>query len=219
MPRPFPQDLRVAAIFSGGIGLGAYQGCAYAPPRELRLSAGVRAGRDRRTLLGEGGLSANAPIEAVLFDDRHDGDRVCFVIDLFAPDGRRPKGLETALARKNDLMFANQTRLRLEALRRELDLAFALDHASQTVALEAREAARALLAGRSRIRALLHLSYRAPREEAGPEKMFDLSKATANDRWHAGALDMAEAVKELSLLSLESRSCELRVIRRTVERA
>ena len=74
-------------------------------------------------LLGDGGLSANAPLEAVLLeDDLQSEERVCFVIDLFARDGERPLGLETALARKNDLLFANQTFKRLELVQRELEL-------------------------------------------------------------------------------------------------
>ena len=34
-------------------------------------------------LLGDGGLCANAPVEAVLLlDDQYDRERVCFVVDL-----------------------------------------------------------------------------------------------------------------------------------------
>src|SRR3954470_16693046 len=64
-------------------------------------------------LLGDGGLSANAPIEA-LANDAAKG--LVFVIDLFARDGERPRSLEDALARKNDIMFGNQTMQRLKLL-------------------------------------------------------------------------------------------------------
>jgi len=64
-------------------------------------------------LLGDGGLCANAPIEA-LFDEIGDED-LTFVIDLFARDGIRPNSLEEAVERKNDLMFGNQTFARLQA--------------------------------------------------------------------------------------------------------
>jgi NTE family protein len=45
---------------------------------------------------------------------------------------------------------------------------------------------------------LVHLSYRAPAHEAGPEKPFDFSRANLADRWQAGALDMAEAIRVAS---------------------
>jgi hypothetical protein len=42
---------------------------------------------------------------------------------------------------------------------------------------------------------LFYLSYRAPREEAGPEKPFDLSRGSLEGRWRAGFLDMQEALQ------------------------
>jgi NTE family protein len=155
-------------------------------------------------LLGDGGLSANAPIEALMFDDRHAGERVCFVVDLFARDGARPTGLESAFARKNDLLFGNQTRIRLDAWRRELELSRALESASG-----------AAEQGRSRVRAIVHLSYRPPPHEAGPEKMFDLSRATVSERWRAGCLDAEEAMREVAAMDLDSSACVLRSIRRS----
>jgi NTE family protein len=152
-------------------------------------------------LLGDGGLSINAPFEAVLLrEDRSDVERVCFVVDLFARDGERPTGLESALTRKNDLLLANQTFLRLEACRRESVL-----HD---------ELAQAGLRTRRGPSAVCYLSYRSPPEEAGPEKVFDLSLATMNDRWHAGALDAAEAVRRLSETSGAHKGWALHVIRR-----
>ena len=42
---------------------------------------------------------------------------------------------------------------------------------------------------------ILYLSYQPPVHEAGPEKPFDFARATLADRWKAGFLDMAEAVR------------------------
>jgi NTE family protein len=42
---------------------------------------------------------------------------------------------------------------------------------------------------------VLHLGYRAPAHEAGPEKAFDFSRASLEHRWNAGAADMAEAIR------------------------
>jgi NTE family protein len=152
-------------------------------------------------LLGDGGLSINAPIEAVLLGEEPGGiERACFVVDLFSRDGERPVGLQAALTRKNDLLLANQTFMRLEAYRRESGMR---DHLARSGA-----------GTRSSVRAVCYLSYRAATEEAGPEKVFDLSLATMSDRWHAGALDAREAIRRLSLGARPEHGWALHVIRR-----
>jgi NTE family protein len=125
-------------------------------------------------MLADGGLSSNAPIEVVLDDD--DRPSIVFLADLFARDGTRPTSLETALERKSDLLFANQTYVKLEAFRRR-----ARDNAD-----------------RMPIPKVMHLSYRAAPHEAGPEKAFDYSRSTLEDRWLAGKMDCEEAKRRLS---------------------
>src|SRR3954467_5358641 len=41
-------------------------------------------------LLGDGGLSANAPVEAILRDENLPDEMLCFVVDLYSRDGCRP---------------------------------------------------------------------------------------------------------------------------------
>jgi NTE family protein len=60
--------------------------------------------------------------------DKTEELRTIFVVDLYPRDGKRPVNLETALARKTDLIFGNQTYLRLEAFRRELLLRHEIAH-------------------------------------------------------------------------------------------
>ena len=69
-------------------------------------------------LLGDGGLSLNTPFDPVL-EDLTTGDLLLYVADLYARDGERPYSLEAAAERKNDLMMANQTCIRLAYLARE----------------------------------------------------------------------------------------------------
>jgi NTE family protein len=126
-------------------------------------------------LLGDGGLSANAPLESVLTDAR---PRLVFVLDLFSRDGGRPRSLAAAVARKNELIFGNQTIRLLEYWRHA-------GHAGN---------------GRSRV---MYLSYRASADEADAEKMFDISAATVKERWAAGIQDMAEALRQVRSGSLE----------------
>ena len=122
-------------------------------------------------LLGDGGLSANAPIECVLRDEESKADILCLVVDLFSPLGARPKNLEQAAARRLDLLFGNQTRRALSALAREYRFR----------------------PGRPKVK-MLHLAYRAPAHEAGPEKQFDYSRQALSERWAAGAADMEYAL-------------------------
>jgi NTE family protein len=124
-------------------------------------------------LFGDGGLSINAPFDPVLEADI-DGDLLMYVIDLYARDGERPLSLEAAAERKNDLLFGNQTLLRLE-------------YCAELRKLRRQSRARQ---GRDRI---VVLSYRPGLEEPGPEKSFELSAGALAQRWNAGALDMAHA--------------------------
>jgi NTE family protein len=125
-------------------------------------------------LLGDGGLSINAPFDPIMKADMQD-DLTLYVIDLYARDGIRPDTLEAAAERKNDLLFGNQTFIRLRyavelrKLRKQSDAGYGDDGTANRIVL---------------------LSYRPGMEEAGPEKSFELSPAAHAQRWKAGYLDM-----------------------------
>jgi NTE family protein len=128
-------------------------------------------------LLGDGGLSLNAPFDPIL-ENAVEGDLWLYIIDLYARDGDRPISLEGAIERKSDLLFGNQTFLRLK------------------YCVELRKARRELegsAQSRRRDRIVL-LSYRPGMEEPGPEKSFELSPAALAQRWKAGLLDMDHAL-------------------------
>jgi NTE family protein len=121
--------------------------------------------------LGDGGLSLNVPFDPIL-NGQSDGDLLLYIIDLYARDGGWPTSLEGALERKNDLLFGNQTVLRLK------------------YCIKLRKA-RAELEGIAHRRdRIVLLSYRPGMEEPGPEKSFELSPAALAQRWKAGVLDM-----------------------------
>ncbi len=123
--------------------------------------------------LGDGGFSLNAPFDPIL---ETAGPLRLYVVDLFPRDGKVPDGLEAAAERKSDLTFGNQTFQRLG------------------YALEARQL-RAALQDLAYEDEIYLLSYRPGREEAGPEKSFDLSETAMAQRWRAGFLDMQHAAK------------------------
>jgi len=163
-------------------------------------------------LLGDGGLSANAPIEALL--EHPPGQPLtCFVIDLFARDGSRPADLETAVARKSDLMFANQSWQRLEAYCREQRLRGDLaEHAESP--REGRTGSRK----EAYAATIYHLSYRPDHSEAGSERTFDYSSRSVASRWEAGALDMKEALA-IDMRRKTSKDVNLIAVRRALARS
>jgi NTE family protein len=143
-------------------------------------------------LLGDGGLSLNAPFDPIL-QSHINGDLLLYVVDLYARDGHRPDSFEAASERKNDLLFGNQTYIRLK------------------YCLELSRLRRKLNGGGDGPREkVILLSYRPGLEEPGPEKSFELSAATLAQRWQAGALDM-----ECSEHSHSHRNEEVVFVRRT----
>jgi NTE family protein len=132
---------------------------------------------------GDAGLSLNVPFDLLLDDDA--GDEPIFVVDLFNRDGEHPQSFAQALERKNDLIFANQTFMRLKARLKDPRLN------SSKVTL---------------------LSYRGdgPAEPAS-EKPYDYSRDAVNRRWNAGILDVIEATKALNRAEA---AAGLRVVRR-----
>ena len=124
-------------------------------------------------LLGDGGLSINAPFDPI-FEADLKSDLLVYVIDLYARDGARPGTLEAAAERKNDLLFGNQTCIRLQ---------YCAELRKLRKQLESRS-------GESAGDKIVLLSYRPGSEEPGPEKSFELSAAALGQRWKAGFLDM-----------------------------
>jgi NTE family protein len=127
-------------------------------------------------LLGDGGLAANAPLEAILHDEStRDANLLCFVVDLFAPPGRRPATLGQAAARSLDLLFANQTARALQDLEHEQELCRAAGVARRSATI-------------------VTIRHRGRPHDLGPQKIFDFSSAALAERWDAGYADMAEVL-------------------------
>jgi NTE family protein len=141
-------------------------------------------------LLGDGGLSANLPLDLAL---EGAGEVTCLAAELFARRGSPPPGLSAAAARAGDLVFGNQTRQRVEALRREHRLRRLLERAADRADPEVAAA----LAEAPRTVALALMAYRGGASEAGVIKPFDFSPATLGERWDSGAAAMRAALARL----------------------
>jgi len=156
-------------------------------------------------LLGDEGLSSNAPLDLVLGDLASDGV-LCFMVDLFAREGSRPHTLGASLSRTGDLAFGNQSRRLLEGQEREQRLRAVIGRLGARLPAELRsdpEIAAMLVEGRQRQATVHCLSYRAGLDEAGPGKVFDFSRATLADRWRAGENAMQAVLRTLGPVILD----------------
>jgi NTE family protein len=170
------------------------------PPDFVPVEVGGR-------LLGDGGLSTNAPLDLVLDEAAVSQEAlVCVGLDLFARKGDRPRSLADAAARGVDLMFSNQSALILEGREREHRLREVIGRMAARLPSELRqdpETAGMLTEGRG-ARAVLRLAYRALAGEVGSQKTFDFSRGTLMGRWEAGARDMRAALSTLAALPADT---------------
>ena len=157
-------------------------------------------------LLGDGGLSSNAPLDIVLSDPAAKGLR-CFVVDLFAREGSRPHTLAASASRAGDLAFGNQSRRLLEAQGREDRLRTLIDQLGSLLPPELRDDPKIgtiLSEGRSHPADVVYLGYRAKLDEAGLGKIFDFSCVTIDDRWEAGMQRMQAALQAVGQPELQN---------------
>ena len=153
-------------------------------------------------LLGDGCFSGNAPVDLVL-DAPENGELLCFVLDLFAPAGSRPRTLPAAAARAMDMIFGNQTRALLDGRAREAALRAALAAVAERLppGMRADPALAPLLEGaNARAARVFVLGYRGGLDEAGPGKGFDYTAATLAERWDGGAAHLRAALRMLDAL-------------------
>jgi NTE family protein len=149
--------------------------------------------RIRNRTLGDGGLTANAPL-CVVADELEDGD-LCIVIDNFSNQGALPDSLESASARKSELIFASQTTTQLAMIRETARLKRTISQLAETSRGRNAKLPREARAIDPAEPAILAIAYRPEPWEAGPELIFDYSPRTIFDRWQAGRRDMERVLQ------------------------
>lgn len=124
-------------------------------------------------LLGDGGLSANLPLNAALADLPGE-DTLVVAVDLFDPRGKPPRTVAQAAGRRLELLMASQTRLEVERLRLRREVA----------------------GGKGGRLLVVHL-VREGGDEAVTDKTFDYSAAPLARRWDHGCRRLTAALQAL----------------------
>jgi NTE family protein len=148
-------------------------------------------------LLGDPGLVSNLPFDAIL-DPPPSRDMLCFAVDLFDARGTRPYSLDTALERAQDIVFSMQASRTLEARSREQKLRRVIHDLSRLIPPERQTAQVAHLGteGRATHITVVLIAYRPTAHEVAA-KTVDFSRASIDERWGAGLLDMNAALDKL----------------------
>ncbi len=156
--------------------------------------------------LGDPGMFCNLPLDPLL-KSPPPGDQLCIAVDLFDARGSRPKSLDSALERAQDIAFASQSLRAIAAYCEEHRLRALLARArDRLAAVEAKATGKGkggaapdeAIAGEARdgeIEVAL-LAYRPPEHETGA-KAIEFSRASIGDRWQAGREDMVATLEAL----------------------
>jgi NTE family protein len=148
--------------------------------------------------LADPGLISNLPFDALL-DPPPQDDLLCFGIDLFEARGARPHSLDEALERSQDIAFSTQALRTLDAHSREHRLRHIIGELAQHVPAARRKdgaAAQLVVEGRRSELTVVLLAYLAHEHELAA-KMLEFSRASIDERWEAGRVDMVAALDKL----------------------
>ena len=140
-------------------------------------------------LLADPGLVCNLPLDPLLAPSPR--DRVCIAVDLFTAAGLRPRTLNDAAERAQDIAFSAQSSRTLQAFRREQRLRHALQQAGQALGGDQAVAEEPV----GRVDVLLVEHHSPPHDGGG--KTFEYSPASVQERWAAGRADMVQALHRL----------------------
>jgi NTE family protein len=147
-------------------------------------------------LYGDGGLVSNLPVDVVRREP--DEDRLCVAIELFSAPRQRCTTFAEAVARRQELLFVNQSRWFLEAYAREDRVRNTLRAVLDLVPKELRD--------RPEVRAALVEADRPDMRlvtiggDPGPEVgswFYDYSEQAIMRRWDAGASKARDALTAL----------------------
>ena len=127
-------------------------------------------------------------VGTVLQDPELEDELLCFVVDLFSPEGGRPVDPRGSGSSPMGPDPRQSSRAKNSTSNANTGSGGPRPPCSAPPSgrSDGPGADLRLLEGVRHRTTLLHLSYRAPVHEAGPEKAFDFSRTTLADRWESG---------------------------------
>lgn len=149
-------------------------------------------------LYWDGGCYSNTPLEGIYDKLRDDGDTLCFVIDLFGPNGREPQDMDEVSLTIKEIQFSNRIKNRIRAVAERHNYAHLFRHI-----LENHKEAIADHPHRDQIRQLInvgrfdiiHILYQKPGSEVATCDC-EFSKTSIENRWRQGYSDMKKALAQ-----------------------
>jgi NTE family protein len=146
-------------------------------------------------LYWDGGLYSNTPLESVL-NKMPPGDRLCFMVDLWSPQGEEPQTLDEVTTRQKDVTFASRSERHIadyiatQKMQRTLRQLYA--RLPQELHTAEDEAELAALGCESTLH-IVHLRY-AGRDWHMAAKDVNFSKGSIEWRWEQGYNDAQRAI-------------------------
>ena len=156
---------------------------------------GIRINGD---LYWDGGCYSNTPLEGIYDRLRDDGETLCFVIDLFGPNGREPLDMDEVQLTIKEIQFSNRIKNRIRGIRERHNYAYFFrhilkNHPEAIADHPHREEIRKLMnVGRFDI---IHILYQKPSSEVATCDC-EFSRTSIEYRRHQGYSDMKRALEE-----------------------
>lgn len=146
-------------------------------------------------LYWDGGLYSNTPLETVLADEPR-VDTICFMVDLWSPDGPEPNTLEQVFTRQKDVLYASRSRRHIDAYLRGYRLRRLIRTLRAKVPdnlLEEDELRELEKVGTDTTMHIVRLAY-AGRDWQMASKDINFSKGSIQWRWEQGYQDAMRAI-------------------------
>ncbi|MGH8806617.1 MAG: patatin-like phospholipase family protein [Noviherbaspirillum sp.] len=147
-------------------------------------------------LYWDGGLYSNTPLETVLADEPR-VDTICFMVDLWSPDGPEPLTLEQVHTRQKDVLYASRSRRHIDAYLRGHRLRRLVRMLREKVPdgqLSADEVAELDKVGMHTTMQIVRLAY-SGRDWQMASKDINFSKGSIEWRWSQGYQDALRAIE------------------------
>ncbi|MDB5795628.1 MAG: patatin-like phospholipase family protein [Noviherbaspirillum sp.] len=153
----------------------------------------IRVGKE---LFWDGGLYSNTPLEVVLNDEPR-AETLCFMVDLWSPDGPEPSTLEQVQTRQKDVLYASRSHQHIETylrMHRLRGLVRALRDKVPPGILSPEELSEIEELGAETTMHIIQLEY-AGRDWQMASKDINFSKGSIEWRWERGYQDALRAIK------------------------